>query len=157
MFILVSKANRVDPAATWTICRKHSFFESPICCGGVGPRKTRRHCPGVTLVASRIREDIVSAFPSHFRYPVLKPVSVGLQKAQSLCTKLMGVNLLSVQRKKGANHGVKNSLGPTCGFGRIHIYVPVHLPCRIPRLQSVHPVDIPYTKLYSVTVRVDVK
>ena len=69
----------------------------------------------------------------------------GPSKAQPLCTKLIGVNLLSVQYKKGGESRCKN-FGTTRGFGHIHIYIPVHLFC-IPRLQSVHSVDILHTKL----------
>ena len=78
-------------------------------------------------------------------------------KAQSLRTKLTGVNLLSVQYKKGVSRGVKIGFGPTRGFGRIHIYILVHLFSCIPRLRPVYAVDVLHTKLSSVTVRVGVK
>ncbi len=59
----------------------------------------------------------------------------------------MGVNLLSVQYKTGVSHSVKIGFGPTCGLMRIHMYEPVHLFSCIPRLRSVHSVDILHTKL----------
>ncbi len=59
--------------------------------------------------------------------------------------------------KKGASQGIKVILGPTRSFGRIHAYVPVHSLSRIPRLWLVHPINISRTKLWSVTVHVNVE
>ncbi len=81
----------------------------------------------------------------------------GLSKSPVPVYQINGYQPVKCPVKKGASQGIKVILGPTRGFERIHVYVPVHSLSRIPRLWLVHPVDISHTKFSSVTVRVNVE